>query len=50
LVAASGCKGICHPKEEKKIPRERERERALPSKGTAESCPGQTHPQTPLFS
>jgi len=54
LVTASGCEGICHPKKEKEIPtereRERERERALQSKGTAQSCPGQTHPQTPLLS
>jgi hypothetical protein len=30
--------------------RERERERELQNKGTAESCPGQTHPQAPLLS
>ncbi len=30
--------------------REREREIALQSKGTPQSCPGQTHPQTPLLS
>jgi hypothetical protein len=38
------------PPKRRKENSERERERALPSKGTAESCPGQTHPQTPLFS